>query len=68
MSLKFRSFLLVAFFSVINAESSSKLPVNHAQIETNDRTISKPEESLPNLRKVLYPTYAREPYGTDFYA
>lgn len=25
------------------------------------------DESLPNLRKILYPTYAREPYGTDFY-
>uniref|UniRef100_A0AC34QKG4 Uncharacterized protein n=1 Tax=Panagrolaimus sp. JU765 TaxID=591449 RepID=A0AC34QKG4_9BILA len=66
MSSVLRSLFLIALFSVIDAESSTTSSSDLAIIESNDRL--KSEENLPNLRRVLYPTYAREPYGTEIYA
>lgn len=64
--------LMVILFATLSLSDCLSIPRISS---TNDDKANKqilpatanPEDSLPNLRKILYPTYAREPYGADIY-
>ncbi|KAE9551489.1 hypothetical protein FO519_005283 [Halicephalobus sp. NKZ332] len=59
---------LLAFglFAIANSVPLPKSPQS-TESELQTLAMAKAEEGSPNLRKILYPTYVREPFGTDFY-
>ena len=59
-------FLVFGVLMIANAFTLPKLSEN-TESEIQTVVLPKTEEGSPNLRKVLYPTYVREPFGTDFY-
>ena len=59
-------FLDFGLLMVANAFSLPK-PSENTESEIQTVVLAKTEEGSPNLRKILYPTYVREPFGTDFY-